>query len=161
MTELLHRPGFLGTSANLAADVTLVLMLLVAAMFTVGLVMARRRRYQVHRWIQTSAAVLNAILVLWLMVLPFRDFVLRDVGGPRPTIFYAVTTLHALFGAVAFPFGMFVTLRGNGLVPKALKFNNYKLFMRTAYGLYMFTTLLGILVYLTWFVIIPNPPLYS
>jgi uncharacterized membrane protein YozB (DUF420 family) len=161
MTELLHRPGFLGTSANFAADVTLVLMILVAAMFTVGLVMARRRRYEVHRWIQTSAAALNAILVLWLMILPFRDFVLRDVGGPRPTIFYAVTTVHALAGAIAFPFGMFVTLRGNGLVPKPLRFNNYKLFMRTAYGLYMFTTLLGILVYLTWFVLIPNPPIYS
>ena len=31
MTELLHQPGFLGTSANFAADMTLVLDFLVAA----------------------------------------------------------------------------------------------------------------------------------
>ena len=161
MDELFHRPGFLGTNANLSADMTLVLMLVVAAMFTVGFWMALRRQYEIHRWIQTSAASLNAVLVLWLMILPFRDFVLRDQGGPRPAIFYWVTVVHALVGAIAFPFGMFVVLRGNGLVPKALQFNNYKLFMRTAYGLYMVATLLGVVVYLVWFVLIPNPPVFG
>jgi hypothetical protein len=32
--------------------------------------------------------------------------------------------------------------------------------MRTAYGLYILTILVGIIVYYTWFVIIPNPPVY-
>lgn len=161
MTAMLHQPGFLGTNANLAADVTLVLMLFVALLLTIGFVLARRRRYVQHRWVQTSAVTLNAILVLWLMILPFRDFVIRDQGGPRPQIFYLVTIAHALFGAVAFPFGVFVALRGNELVPKALKFNNYKLFMRVAYTLYMLTTILGVWVYITWFVTVPNPPIYS
>jgi uncharacterized membrane protein YozB (DUF420 family) len=160
MNQILHQPGFLGTRANFAADMTLILMIIIAIMFTIGVWFARRRRYQTHRWIQTTAVVLNAILVLWLMILPFRDFVLRDVGGPRPQIFYTITTIHALFGIVAFPFGMFVALRGNELVPKPLKFNNYKGFMRVAYGLYIVTTLLGILVYYVWFVLIPNPPVF-
>lgn len=134
MTEFLHRPGFLGTQANFGADMTLVIMLLIALLFTIGVVMARKRRYQVHRWIQTSAAALNAVMVLWLMVLPFRDFVIRDVGGPRSTMFYAVTSLHGLIGLFGLTFGLFVTLRGNELVPQPLKFNNYKLFMRTAYA---------------------------
>jgi hypothetical protein len=69
--------------------------------------------------------------------------------------------IHALTGAIAFPFGVFVALRGNELVPQALKFNNYKLFMRTAYGLYLVATIIGILVYITWFVLIPNPPVYQ
>ena len=160
MTEILHQPGFLGTTANFAADFTLVLMVLTAGLFTVGLVMARKRHYGIHRWIQTSAAALNAILVLWMMILPFRDFIIRDQGGPRPAYFYSITVLHALIGAAAFSFGIFVTLRGNELVPDALKFNNYKGFMRVAYSLYMAATLLGILVYWTWFVRVPNPPLY-
>ena len=158
METLLHQPGFLGTNANLAADFTLVVMLLAAGLFSLGVVMALRKRYQVHRWIQTSAASLNALIVLWMMILPFRDFVLRDVGGPRPGAFYAVTTVHALVGLIGLVFGLFVVLRGNELVPKALKFNDYKRFMRTSYGLYMLATLLGVLVYLTWFVFIPNPP---
>jgi uncharacterized membrane protein YozB (DUF420 family) len=158
LTDFLHQPGFLNTNANFAADMTLVLMLAVAALFTYGFFLARRRRYDAHRWVQTSAASLNAILVLWLMILPFRDFVLRDQGGPRLPVFYTITVIHALIGAVAFPFGMFVMLRGNNLVPKRLRFSNYKLFMRTAYALYMAATLAGLLVYYVWFVVVPNPP---
>jgi uncharacterized membrane protein YozB (DUF420 family) len=139
---------------------TLVLMIVIGIMFTIGFILARRKKYEVHRWVQTIAAILNAVLVLWLMVLPFRDFVIRDLGGPRPQIFYIITIIHAILGAVAFPFGMFVVLRGNNLVPKALRFNNYKLFMRTAYALYIITIIAGILVYIIWFTAIPNPPIY-
>jgi uncharacterized membrane protein YozB (DUF420 family) len=158
MIDLLHQPGFLGTHANFAADFTLVMMLLIAGLFTLGTVMARRQRYQVHRWIQTSAALLNLIMVLWMMILPFRDFVVRDIGGPRPTFFYTVTSVHAIIGFAALTFGLFVTLRGNELVPQPLKFNNYKRYMRIAYGLYMAATLLGVWVYIIWFITIPNPP---
>jgi uncharacterized membrane protein YozB (DUF420 family) len=160
MVEILHLPGFFGTHANFAADVTLLLMVMIGIIFTIGFVLARKKRFEAHRWVQTAAASLNAILVLWLMILPFRDFVIRDTGGPRAGLFYAITILHAILGAVALPFGLFVVLRGNRLVPRALRFNNYKLFMRTAYGLYILTILVGIIVYYTWFVIIPNPPVY-
>ncbi len=160
MTELLHRSGFLGTSANWAADMTLLLSLLVAALFTVGAVMALRQRYEAHRWIQTSGAVLNVILVVWLMILPYRDFVAPGIPARLGESFYWITTLHAVIGFFAFTFGNFVVLRGNGLMIKALKFNNYKLFMRAAYILYMATTLLGVWVYFAWFVNNPNPPVY-
>ena len=90
--------------------------------------------------------------------MPYRDFVVRDSGGPRPSVFYTVTSAHAVLGLIGLVFGVFVTLRGNELVPGVLKFNNYKLFMRISYVLYMLATLLGVWVYLTWFVSIPNPP---
>jgi uncharacterized membrane protein YozB (DUF420 family) len=160
MNEFLHQPGFLGTHANRAADITLLIMLLAAALFTIGFVLARRKKFAAHRWVQTSAATLNAIMVLWMMILPFRDFVLRDNGGPRLAVFYIITSVHGLVGLVGVIFGLYVTLRANGLVPAPLRFRNYKPFMRTAYGLYIAATLLGVGVYLTWFVIIPNPPVY-
>jgi uncharacterized membrane protein YozB (DUF420 family) len=160
MTGILHQPGFLGTRANFAADMTLILMLLILGLFTIGVVLALRKQYNAHRWVQTTAAVLNAGMVLWMMILPFRDFVLQDQGGPRPAIFYTVTSIHALAGASALIFGLFVVLRGNGLVPKAMRFRNYKAFMRTAYGLYFLATLLGVLVYYVWFVVVPNSPTY-
>ena len=161
MTELLHSPGFLGTNANFAADMTLILAILVAALFTTGLVLARMEKFQAHRWVQTSAAAVNLILVLWLMILPYRDFVARDAGGPRPNYFYIITTLHATIGSAALLFGVFVVLRANKLLPKFLQFNNYKGFMRLAYTLYMLATLIGIWVYFTWFTRIPNPPIYQ
>lgn len=162
MTELLHQDGFLGTGANWAADVTLLLMLVGAAVFSYGFYLARQGRYDTHRWVQTGGAVFNLIMVGWMMLLPYRDFIVRDQGGPRTGIFYSVTIAHAVLGAAAIVFGWFVVLRGNKLMPiKALQFNNYKPFMRWAYGLYMGATVLGVLVYVTWFVLIDNPPLYK
>lgn len=161
MTELLHRPGFLGTSANWAADVTLLLSALVVVLLTIGVVLAVRGRYEAHRWFQTSAATLNAILVLWLMILPFRDFVApasNPAGLPLSAI--ATTRIHAAVGFAALVFGLFVTLRANKLMPKFLRFNNYKPFMRVAYALYLLASLIGLFVYITWFVGNPNPPSY-
>ena len=57
-----------------------------------------------------------------------------------------------LIGAIALVFGVFVALRGNKLVPKSLRFNNYKLFMRWAYALYMLATLGGVIVYIIVFI---------
>ena len=162
MNDLLHADGFLGTSANFAADVTLLLSILVAVTFTVGAIMARRQKYEIHRWIQTTGVALNVVLVLWMMLLPYRDFVVRDwPAGTRPGYFYVVTTVHAVIGGAALIFGLFVTLRGNNLMIKPLRFNNYKPFMRAAFGLYMLATLAGIAVYLIWFVVVPNPPLFG
>ena len=161
MIELLHQPGFLGTSANFAADMTLVLSLLVAAGLTAGFVLARRGQYGAHRVVQTAAAGTNAVLVLWLMVLPFRDFIAPGVPQRLGERFYGVTTLHAVVGASALVFGLYVVLRANGLMPKPLRFRNYRRFMRVAYALYLAATLIGIAVYLTWFVGNPNPPTFS
>lgn len=161
MTELLHQPGFLGTSANWAADMTLMVSVLVALILTVGALMAVSGRYSIHRLLQTIGATLNAILVFWMMILPFRDFVAPGLPQRLNESFYYVTTLHAAVGFTALFFGIFVTLRGNGLMIKPLRFNNYKLFMRISYGLYMLATLIGIWVYFTWFVNNPNPPVYQ
>lgn len=161
MTELLHSPGFLGTNGNFAADMTLVLGIIVGVMFTIGFILARMGKYEAHRWVQTSAASLNLILVLWLMVLPFRDFIVYNKAGNMPHYFYVITTLHATIGTIALLLGVFVVLRANKLLPDFLRFKDYKLFMRTSYALYMLATLIGIWVYFTWFVNIPNPPVYQ
>lgn len=160
MTELLHQPGFLGTSGNWAADMTLLLSVLVAIIFTTGAMMAVWGRYSIHRVLQTTGVVLNAVLVIWMMVLPFRDFVLPGIPEQLDQRFYYVTTAHATIGFLALTFGIFVALRGNGLMIKPLRFNNYKLFMRISYALYMLATFFGIWVYFTWFVNNPNPPVY-
>jgi hypothetical protein len=161
MTELLHQPGFFGTSANWAADFTLVVMLVIAGLFSLGALLAKRRRYGPHRWVQTTAALLNLGMVAWMMILPFRDFVLPGIPSRMGERFIWLTMLHGLIGAAALGFGSFVTLRGHELVPAALKFNDYKRFMRVAYVLYMTATVVGVLVYLTWFVGNPNPPVYE
>lgn len=160
MTEIFHQPGFLGTSANWAADMTLVVSVLVALILSVGAMMAVWGRYAIHRVLQTTGVIINAVLVAWMMILPYRDFVAPGIPQRLDESFYWVTTLHAAVGLSALVFGLFVALRGNGLMIRALQFSNYKLFMRISYSLYMLATLIGIWVYFTWFVNNPNPPVY-
>jgi uncharacterized membrane protein YozB (DUF420 family) len=140
---------------------TLVLMIVIAIALTIGVVLARRGKYGSHRWLQTASVALNVVLVIWLMILPYRDFVAPGVPGQLNEPFFLVTTLHGIAGFFAFVLGSFIVLRANGLMINALKFSNYKLFMRTSYGLYMLTILLGLLVYYFWFVNNPNPPVYN
>ena len=56
--------GFLGTNASVLADLTLLLSLLVATILTIGVVMAIKKRYMVHRWLQTTAVALNALSMM-------------------------------------------------------------------------------------------------
>jgi uncharacterized membrane protein YozB (DUF420 family) len=153
MTDFLTDPGFLGTRATLRSDLTLVLILITALMFNIGFILARRKHYQAHRWVQTSAVILNTLLVLISMVTSYIIYILPGIPSKLNQGDYAVSTAHGIIGAIALLFGVFVALRGNELVPKSLRFTNYKLFMRWAYGLYMFATLGGILIYVIVFIL--------
>jgi uncharacterized membrane protein YozB (DUF420 family) len=153
MTKFFNGPGFLGTHAPFISDLTLILIIITAILFTIGWQLARHKHFEAHRWVQTSSASLNAVVVLVVMI---RSFVLHILPGIPAKLLqgdYAVTTVHALVGATGLLLGIFVVLRGNGLVPQALRFRKYKPFMRTAYALYMTATLLGVIVYTEAFII--------
>ena len=153
MKDFLNGPGFLGTHAPFLSDLSLILILLTAILFTVGVQLARRRQYETHRWVQTVAAVINAIVVLGVMVKSYLTHILPGIPSKLLEGDYGVTTVHAIIGAIGLLLGIFVVLRGNGLVPKGLRFKNYKLFMRTSYAIYMLATLLGMVVYVLAFVL--------
>lgn len=143
--------GLIPTNAPLYATVSLALSLLVAALLTVGLFLARARRYGAHRWVQTAAVLLNAALVAAVMLGSFAESVPPGLPERAGQPYYAMGLAHGLAGLAAFLFGGFVMLRGNGLVPRALQFNSYKPFMRWAYGLYMLATALGVGLYAIWY----------
>lgn len=148
MFDFLSGPGFLGTRAGFKVDATLVLIIIASLLLTVGWRLAVNKKFKTHRWVQTSAAILNAIVVLSTMISIFIAYVLPGIPGQLNNGTFAVTTLHAFIGVIGLSFGIYIVLRVNKLVPKYLQFKNYKLFMRTSYALYMLSTLLGVLVYL-------------
>ena len=129
------------------------MILFSSTLFTVGWQLAVHKHYDIHRWVQTSSASINALAVLVIMVGSFWGFVLPHLSATigRPVIL--ITTIHAAIGTVTLLLGVFVVLRANNLVPNALRFKNYKLFMRTSYSLYMLTTLIGIVVYVVTYVL--------
>lgn len=153
MSDFLTTPGFLGTRATLRSDLTLIMILVTALLFNIGFFLARRKHFTAHRWVQTSAVILNSLVVVISMVTSFIIHILPGIPGKLAKGDYAVTTVHAIIGAAAVIFGLYVMLRGNELMPKRLRFNNYKPYMRLAYGMYMIATLGGILIYIIVFVL--------
>lgn len=147
MSDFLTTPGFLGTRATLRSDLTLVLILITAVLFNIGFILARRKQFAAHRWVQTTSAGLNAVVVLISMVTSYIIHILPGIPAKLYQGDYAVTTLHAIIGAIGLIFGLYVVLQGNHLVPLSLRINNYKPYMRWAYSLYMVATLGGIILY--------------
>jgi uncharacterized membrane protein YozB (DUF420 family) len=129
------------------------LILFAAILFTIGWQLARHKHYEIHRWVQTVAASINAIVVLGVMINSFVTHILPGIPGKLLEGDFGVTTVHAVIGSIGLLLGVFIVLRGNELVPKALRFNNYKLFMRTSYTLYMLATFIGVIVYIEAFVL--------
>jgi uncharacterized membrane protein YozB (DUF420 family) len=152
MLAFLTGPGFLGTSASFQADLTLILILISSILFTIGWRLAVGKHYEAHRWVQTTAAIINTTVVVGVMVVSFVTHILPGIPGKLLEGDYALTTFHAVVGTMGLVLGVFVVLRANGLVPKPLRFKNYKLFMRIAYSLYMLATLLGIIVYVVVYI---------
>ena len=149
---LLTGPGFLGTRAPLHSDLSLLLILLSAILFTIGWRLAVAKHFKTHRWVQTTAAILNTIVVLAVMIASFIIYILPGIPGKLLEGTYGVTTVHAFIGMLGLLLGVFVVLRANGLMPKRLRFKNYKLFMRTSYALYMLATLIGVIVYIVVYI---------
>jgi uncharacterized membrane protein YozB (DUF420 family) len=149
---LLTGAGFLGTRALLHSDLSLIMILFSAMLFTFGWRLAVRKNFETHRWVQTTAATLNTIVVLVVMIASFIFYILPGIPGKLLEGTYGITTVHAFIRALGLLLGVFVVLRANGLMPKRLRFKNFKLFMRTSYALYMLATLVGVIVYVAFYI---------
>lgn len=86
------------------------------------------------------------------MISSFVIFILPGIPEKLGEGSYGITTIHALVGLVSMLLGVYLVLGGNGLLPKRLRYTNYKLWMRTSYVLYMLATLMGVVIYIVVFV---------
>jgi uncharacterized membrane protein YozB (DUF420 family) len=139
--------GFLGTKGTLGPDLTLVLSLVAAVLLTVGVVLARRQSFGAHRWVQTAAVCVNAVLVIVWMIRSFRLYVLPGFPGNLNNGTYALTTVHAVVGLIGVVLGVFLVIRGNQLMATGRSLAGYKTAMRVAYLVYMAGTVLGVVLY--------------
>lgn len=139
--------ALLAERAPAKADRTLVLSLTILAVLIVGAVLAAKRRYALHQWCQTVAVALNLALVVQLMLNSYDEAVRPRLAGHLTERFFLVTTIHAVLGVITLAMGLFMVLRGNDLVPRRLRFTNYRPWMRATLALYVAQTMLGVWVY--------------
>jgi uncharacterized membrane protein YozB (DUF420 family) len=127
MSNLFKSPGFLGTGAPFISDLSLILMLLTAVLFTIGWQMAVRRRYKAHRWVQTWAVLLNTVVVLIVMISSFVIFILPGIPSKLGEGSYGITTIHALLGSVSLILGVYGIRYLSGQRPATKKITIHKL----------------------------------
>jgi uncharacterized membrane protein YozB (DUF420 family) len=113
--------------------------------------LARRRRYRAHGICQSGVMLLNLVLIAWIMLPSFQEGVLPRLPGDLHRAYYWVPALHAALGSAAQLLGLFIIWRaGTGLVPAALRFENYKLWMRTELILWWVVIFFGLATYWAW-----------
>jgi uncharacterized membrane protein YozB (DUF420 family) len=139
--------GFITARSSLGADLSLLASVAAAALLTVGVVLARRKQYDTHRWVQTGAVTLNAIpVVVWMMVSLGR-YILPGLPGSLGEHGHALAAVHALVGAAGLALGVVLVVRGNQLMRRGASLRRYRTPMRVAYGFYMIGVVLGIALY--------------
>ena len=143
--------GFLGTGARLAADVNLLVQLLMGFALLLGMILARRRLYRAHAVCQGSIMLLNLAMIALIMLPPFASEVVPGLPQRLGQPYYLFPTLHAVLGSVAQLLALYILIRaGTNWLPEALCFQNYKLWMRTGLTLWWIVIVLGIITYYVW-----------
>jgi uncharacterized membrane protein YozB (DUF420 family) len=148
MFSYLDGAGFLRPHSSVGADLSLVIIIAAFVMLTIGVVLAKSKRYDAHRWVQTTAVVLNAVPVIFWMIRSFRLYILPDLPGNLSKSVDAITTVHAVAGLIGMVVGLFVVIRANQLAAGGESLSRYKNLMRVAYVVYLIATALGIWVYI-------------
>jgi uncharacterized membrane protein YozB (DUF420 family) len=143
--------GFLGTGATFGSDVNLVVQLLMGLILILGMILARRGLYRAHALCQGSVVLLNLVLIALIMLPPFARDVVPALPRRLNQAYYLLPTLHALLGTVAQLLGLYIVIRaGTNWLPERLRFQNYKLWMRTTLVLWWSVIILGIATYWAW-----------
>jgi hypothetical protein len=153
MGGILTQSGFLGTHAPFLSDVSILTMTTAFLLLTIGWQLRMHRRAAWHCPIQTAAVILMVIDIAMVMIIPFIEKILPGVPAKLLQGSYGVTTLHAVCGSISLFFGGYVVLSANHWLPRSLRFTDYRRYMQASYLLFLFSTLLGIVVYLVVYVV--------
>ncbi len=151
-TGLSTGTGLFGTRASLFADINLIAELLLLFGLTAGYGLARGNKIAAHQYNQTIWVLLNIVLVMFIMVVSFFRSVVPGIPAGLLKAYYFTSTVHSLLGGLTILCGVYLLLRMNNLLPKALRISWWKNLMRITLGLYWLVGLFGIGTYYFWYV---------
>jgi len=121
------------------------------ATLLVGMFLARAKRFRAHGICQSFVVILNLAPIISFMLPQFRTGVAPGLPSHLGKRFYGVTTAHAFFGVTAEVLGLYIVLvAGTTLLPRGLRFTNYKRWMRTELVLWWMVIAFGIATYWVW-----------
>jgi plastocyanin len=148
--------GFLGTRATFAADLNLLVQVAMGLALLVGAWLARRKRFAEHGVCQTTVLLLNLVMIALVMGPSFHQVAPQLPAGLQDR-YYAVATIHAGLGTAAELLGLYIVLvAATRFIPKRLRFQRWKVWMRTELALWWLVVLIGVGTYYVWYMA-PEP----
>ena len=119
----------------------------------VGAWLARKGRFRLHAWCQSTIVLLNLAVVAVTMIPSFRVHVFPRIPAKLGKAYYALATAHAALGSVTEIAGLYILLAaGTSVVPAKFRITEYKRWMRSVLVLWWVVLLLGMATYTRWYV---------
>jgi uncharacterized membrane protein YozB (DUF420 family) len=152
MSSFFPTRGFLGTGATFAADINLVVQLIIGATLIAGLVLGKQKRYQAHGICQTTVIVLSLLMIGLVMWPSFREQVKPSLHKVVHYWYYAAAAGHAVLGITAELLGLYiVVVAGTDVLSSWLRFKNWKRWMQTELVLWFIVLGSGAGTYYVWY----------
>ncbi|MEW6128627.1 MAG: DUF420 domain-containing protein [Acidobacteriota bacterium] len=134
-------------------NLNLVVQIVMGLALLVGWALARKKNYTAHKYCQSSVMLLNLVMIFLVMSPSFHRQVQPQIPQGLNDPYYLVALIHAGLGTIAELLGLYIVLvAATNLVPKKLRFDNYKPWMRTELALWWAVLLFGFGVYYYWYV---------
>lgn len=151
--SLFPTTGFLGVGAPFSADLNIVLQVVMGIALVSGAILAKRRNYTAHGICQTTVLIVNLGMIGLVMWPSFQEQVRPMLPKGFHKWYYAASTIHALLGVMAELLGLYiVTVAGTNLLPRYLRFRDWKRWMRVELVLWSVTLMTGIGTYFAWYI---------
>jgi plastocyanin len=142
----------LSPNAMPAAQINLVLQLLMGVALLAGMWLSRRKHFTAHGLCQSAVLLLNSVLIAAVMWRSFRVQVMAQIPGGMRDPYITVPAFHAALGSAAELLGIYIALvAGTRLIPEPLRFKNWKRWMRFELALWWAVIFLGVGTYLIWY----------
>ena len=145
--------GFLSDPVRFRADLNLIVQIAMGVALLVGMMLARKKLYDKHKYCQASVMLLNLLMIFLIMAPSYHKQVEPMVPGGLRESYYYLPFIHAGLGTIAELLGLYIVLvAATNLLPKWLKFDRYRPWMRTCLALWWVVILFGIGTYYVWYV---------
>jgi uncharacterized membrane protein YozB (DUF420 family) len=150
--SFLPNHGFLGTGAPFAADLNLVVQLIMMTALIAGAGLARLKRYGAHGICQTAVLLLNLLMIGLVMLPSFQQQVEPALSKGSHKWYYAVAIAHGILGMTAELLGLYIVIvAGTNVLPQWLRFKHWKWWMRTELALWAIVLLGGMGTDCAWY----------
>jgi uncharacterized membrane protein YozB (DUF420 family) len=145
--------GFLGTGATFRADLNLIVQLAMGIALLAGTLLAKYKRYRAHGICQTTVLLLNLLMIGLVMWPSFQQQVKPALSKVLHKWYYQAAAIHAVLGITAELLGLYIVIvAGTNVLPRWLRFKNWKWWMRTELVLWTIVLLSGVGTYCAWYV---------